>query len=133
MRPPLSCGSKWAGSTFFYHLPLTKHCVDAGKEKFQALESQPVRELLAQLAWTSVAEPALLRVVHSQVRHVIHATCGDEFSEKYLGRVEAWACVELLPWLDDLFQAHGARSTQSWRQVISQHVLQVRAALVSRW
>ncbi|TYZ62631.1 hypothetical protein PybrP1_006910 [[Pythium] brassicae (nom. inval.)] len=98
-----------------------------GKEKFQALASQPVRELLAQLEWMGIAEPALLRVVHSQVRQVIHATCGDEFSEKYLGRVEAWACVELLPWLDDLFQAtaaSGAQSTQSWREVISQHVLQ---------
>lgn len=107
---------------------MTQH--DAGKEKFQALDSRPVRELLAQLEWMSVAEPALLRVVHSQVRQMIRATCGDEFSETYLDRVEEWACEELLPWLDDLFQATAAasaRSTQTWREVISQHVLQVRA------
>lgn len=74
----------------------------------------------------SVAEPALLRVLHSQVRKMIQATCGDEYSEKYLERVEEWACVELLPWLDDLFRSSAnSMSTLKWREILSQHVLQV--------
>lgn len=74
----------------------------------------------------SVAEPALLRVLHSQVRKMIQATCGDEYSEKYLDQMEEWACVELLPWLDDLFRSSASSvSMPKWREILSQHVLQV--------
>lgn len=124
--------------TSLYKRPLTSIVCDtnemlfylflhAGKEKFQALDSQPIRELLAQLEWMSVAEPALLRVLHSQVRKMTQATCGDEYTEKYLDRVEEWACVELLPWLDDLFHTSpNGVPTLKWREILSQHVLHVR-------
>lgn len=103
-------------------------CIRIGKEKFQAFDSQPIRELLLQLEWMSIAEPALLRVLHSQVRKMIHSTCGEDYMEKYLDKVDEWACSELLPWLDELLQTVKHSSTQTWRAILSQHVLQVRLA-----
>ncbi|KAF1313781.1 Anaphase-promoting complex subunit 2, partial [Globisporangium splendens] len=97
----------------------------SGKEKFQAFDAQPIRELLVQLEWMGIAEPALLRVLHSQVRRMIHSTCGEDYMETYLDKVEEWACSELLPWLDDLLQTVKHSSTQRWREILSQHVLQV--------
>uniref|UniRef100_K3X5T3 Anaphase-promoting complex subunit 2 n=1 Tax=Globisporangium ultimum (strain ATCC 200006 / CBS 805.95 / DAOM BR144) TaxID=431595 RepID=K3X5T3_GLOUD len=96
----------------------------SGKEKFQAFDAQPIRELLVQLEWMGIAEPALLQVLHSQVRRMIHSTCGEDYMETYLDKIEEWACSELLPWLDDLLQTVLHSSTQKWREILSQHVLQ---------
>jgi anaphase-promoting complex subunit 2 len=96
-----------------------------GREKFQAFDSRPIQALLLQLNWMHIAEPALLRVLHSQIHKTMEATCGDDFSERYLEQLERWASSELLPWLDDLLQT-SARDAESirWREILSRHVIQ---------
>ncbi|RLN98249.1 hypothetical protein BBJ28_00000036 [Nothophytophthora sp. Chile5] len=95
-----------------------------GKEKFQAFDSRPIRGALLQLEWLSVAEPALMRVLHSQVRQMVGATCGEVYDERFLAEMESWACSELLPWLDELLHSDGDASTRKWREILSRHVLQ---------
>ncbi|RLN49380.1 hypothetical protein BBJ28_00000832 [Nothophytophthora sp. Chile5] len=95
-----------------------------GKEKFQAFDSRPIRGALLQLEWLGVAEPALMRVLHSQVRKMVCATCGEVYDEKFLAEMETWACSELLPWLDELLPSDGDASTRKWREILSRHVLQ---------
>ncbi|KAF1790894.1 Cullin homology [Phytophthora cactorum] len=78
-----------------------------GKEKSQTFDSRPIRQTLLQLEWLHVAEPALLRVLHSQIK-----------------KVEQWACSELLPWLEEIMQTKDEASTRKWREILSRHVLQ---------
>uniref|UniRef100_H3GLW2 Anaphase-promoting complex subunit 2 n=1 Tax=Phytophthora ramorum TaxID=164328 RepID=H3GLW2_PHYRM len=95
-----------------------------GLEQAQAFDARPIRQTLLQLQWLHVAEPALLRVLHSQVKKVVRATCGDAFDELFLAEVEHWACSELLPWLQETMQTNDHESVQKWRDTLSQHVLQ---------
>lgn len=95
-----------------------------GKEKAQAFDSRPIRQTLLQLQWLHVAEPALLRVLHSQVKKVVKATCGDVYDELYLTELEHWACSELLPWLEEVMQTKDEALVTKWRETLSRHVRQ---------
>ncbi|KAE9041271.1 Anaphase-promoting complex subunit 2 [Phytophthora rubi] len=95
-----------------------------GKEKAQAFDSRPIRQTLLQLQWLHVAEPALLRVLHSQVKKVVKATCGDVYDELYLTELEQWACSELLPWLEEVMQTKDETLMNKWRETLSRHVRQ---------
>ncbi|EGZ09658.1 hypothetical protein PHYSODRAFT_564225 [Phytophthora sojae] len=95
-----------------------------GKEKSQAFDSRPIRQTLLQLQWLHVAEPALLRVLHSQVKKVVKATCGEVYDELYLAELEEWACSELLPWLEEIMQTKDENLARKWRETLSRHVLQ---------
>ncbi|KAG7388122.1 Anaphase-promoting complex subunit 2 [Phytophthora pseudosyringae] len=95
-----------------------------GKEKSQAFDSRPMRQALLQLEWLHVVEPALLRVLHSQVKRAVKSTCGEVFDELFLAEMEQWACSELLPWLDEIMQTKDEASSRTWRAVLSRHVLQ---------
>ncbi|KAK1939949.1 Anaphase-promoting complex subunit 2 [Phytophthora citrophthora] len=95
-----------------------------GKEKSQAFDSRPIRQTLQQLEWLHVAEPALFRVLHSQVKKVVKSTCGEVYDELFLTEVEQWACSELLPWLEEIMQTKDEVSTRKWREILSRHVLQ---------
>ncbi|POM78930.1 Anaphase-promoting complex subunit [Phytophthora palmivora] len=95
-----------------------------GKEKSQAFDSRPIRQTLLQLEWLHVAEPALLRVLHSQIKKVVKATCGEVYDELFLSEVEQWAGSELLPWLEEIMQTKDETASNKWRDVLSRHVLQ---------
>ncbi|ETN05330.1 hypothetical protein, variant [Phytophthora nicotianae INRA-310] len=95
-----------------------------GKEKSQAFDSRPIRQTLLQLEWLHVAEPALLRVLHSQIKKVVKSTCGEVYDELFLTEVEQWACSELLPWLEEIMQTKDEASTRKWRDILSRQVLQ---------
>ncbi|KAG7391471.1 Anaphase-promoting complex subunit 2 [Phytophthora boehmeriae] len=95
-----------------------------GTEKSQAFDSRPIRQALLQLEWLQVVEPALVRVLHSQVRKMVKKTCGEVFDEQFLAEMEEWACSELLPWLEELLQTSEDASAQKWREVLSRHVVQ---------
>ncbi|KAG3112977.1 Anaphase-promoting complex subunit 2 [Phytophthora idaei] len=95
-----------------------------GKEKSQTFDSRPIRQTLLQLEWLHVAEPALLRVMHSQIKKVVKSTCGEGYDELFLTEVEQWACSELLPWLEEIMQTKDEASTRKWREILSRHVLQ---------
>ncbi|KAF4323199.1 hypothetical protein BBO99_00002780 [Phytophthora kernoviae] len=95
-----------------------------GKEKSQAFDSRPIRQALLQLEWLYVVEPALVRVLHSQVRKMVKKTCGEVYDEQFLAEMEEWACSELLPWLEELLQMNEDASSQKWREILSRHVLQ---------
>ncbi|KAF1784190.1 Cullin homology [Phytophthora cactorum] len=95
-----------------------------GKEKSQTFDSRPIRQTLLQLEWLHVAEPALLRVLHSQIKKVVKSTCGEVYDELFLTEVEQWACSELLPWLEEIMQTKDEASTRKWREILSRHVLQ---------
>jgi hypothetical protein len=95
-----------------------------GREKSQAFDSTPIRQTMLQLQWLHVAEPALLRVLHAQVKQAVKTTCGEVFDELFLAEVEHWACSELLPWLQDVMQTEDEASTRRWREILSRHVLQ---------
>eukprot|EP00644_Phytophthora_capsici_P001479 jgi/Phyca11/526540/estExt2_fgenesh1_pm.C_PHYCAscaffold_100100 len=95
-----------------------------GKEKSQAFDSRPIRQTLQQLEWLQVAEPALFRVLHSQVKRVVKSTCGEVYDELFLTEVEEWACSELLPWLEEIMQTKDEASTRKWRESLSRHVVQ---------
>ncbi|RLN48195.1 hypothetical protein BBJ29_000303 [Phytophthora kernoviae] len=95
-----------------------------GKEKSQAFDSRPIRQALLQLEWLHVVEPALVRVLHSQVRKMVKKTCGEVYDEQFLAEMEEWACSELLPWLEELLQTNEDASSQKWREILSRHVLQ---------
>ncbi|EEY69744.1 anaphase-promoting complex subunit, putative [Phytophthora infestans T30-4] len=95
-----------------------------GKEKSQTFDSRPIRQTLLQLEWLHVAEPALLRVLHSQIKKVVKSTCGEVYDELFLTEVEQWACSELLPWLEEIMQTKDEASTGKWREILSRHVRQ---------
>ncbi|GMF37876.1 unnamed protein product [Phytophthora lilii] len=95
-----------------------------GREKAQAFDAAPIRQTLLQLQWLHVAEPALLRVLHSQVKKVVKKTCGEVYDELFLTEVEQWACSELLPWLDEVMQTNDQASAEKWKEALSRHVLQ---------
>ncbi|KAG6595925.1 Anaphase-promoting complex subunit 2 [Phytophthora cinnamomi] len=94
-----------------------------GQEKSQAFDSRPIRQTLLQLQWLHVAEPALLRVLHAQVKKVVTATCGEVYDELYLAELEQWACSELLPWLEEVMQTKDEKLVDKWKQTLAQHVL----------
>lgn len=97
-----------------------------GKEKFQAFEARPVRELLMQLEWMRLAEPAVMNVLDSQVRKTIQTMGREELTEPLLSQVEDWACAELLPWIDEVLEtdAHAATPLK-WKRMLSYRVLEV--------
>ncbi|KAF4042388.1 Anaphase promoting complex (APC) subunit 2 [Phytophthora infestans] len=95
-----------------------------GKEKSQTFDSRPIRQTLLQLEWLHVAEPALLRVLHSQIKKVVKSTCGEVYDELFLTEVEQWACSELLPWLEEIMQTKDEASKRKWREILSRHVRQ---------
>ncbi|KAF4042378.1 Anaphase promoting complex (APC) subunit 2 [Phytophthora infestans] len=95
-----------------------------GKEKSQTFDSRPIRQTLLQLEWLHVAEPALLRVLYSQIKKVVKSTCGEVYDELFLTEVEQWACSELLPWLEEIMQTKDEASTGKWREILSRHVRQ---------
>lgn len=96
-----------------------------GREKFQAFDSRPIQALLLQLDWMHIAEPAFLRVLHSQIRKTMEATCGDDYTERYLEQLEQWAASELLPWLNDLLQTDERDAVSLWwTEILSRHVIE---------
>ncbi|DBA04288.1 TPA: hypothetical protein N0F65_002050 [Lagenidium giganteum] len=95
-----------------------------GKGQDFDFDSRSIRELLFQLEWTPLVEPALLRVLHNQVQKMILTSCGTEFDRHQMDEIEEWACLELLPWLDELMQTVKESSTEKWKAILSQHVLQ---------
>lgn len=104
----------------------------SGTEKFQAFDAQPIRELLMQLEWMRLAEPAMMNVLESQIRKTIQSMGGDELCEPLLNQVEDWACAELLPWIDEVLQTDGdAATSHKWKEVLSYRVVEVSILSVS--
>ncbi|OWZ10966.1 Anaphase-promoting complex subunit [Phytophthora megakarya] len=95
-----------------------------GTEKSQAFDSKPIRQTLLQLQWLHVAEPALLRVLHLQIKKMVRSTCGEVYDELFLAQVEQWAGSELLPWLAESMQTKDVAASNKWREILSRHVLQ---------
>ncbi|GLE11729.1 hypothetical protein PINS_up024316 [Pythium insidiosum] len=96
----------------FFSMSFHKFC---GKEKFQAFDSRPIQELLQQLDWMHIAEPALRKVLHSQIQRALVVTCGDDFTARYLAPLEDWAASALLPWIHDMLHVEATRTQWSER------------------
>ncbi|GLE05046.1 hypothetical protein PINS_up014030 [Pythium insidiosum] len=96
----------------FFSMSFHKFC---GKEKFQAFDSRPIQELLQQLDWMHIAEPALRKVLHSQIQRALVVTCGDDFTARYLAPLEDWAASALLPWIHDMLHVETTRTQWSER------------------
>uniref|UniRef100_M4BJY0 Cullin family profile domain-containing protein n=1 Tax=Hyaloperonospora arabidopsidis (strain Emoy2) TaxID=559515 RepID=M4BJY0_HYAAE len=97
-------------------------------------DARSIQQTLQQLAWLPVAESALVRVLHAQVKKAVVLTCGQVFDEQLLGRVEHWGRVEMLPWLEELLllseeDDDDSASRTKWRQRLARQVLKEFASL----
>ncbi|KAJ0401858.1 hypothetical protein P43SY_007792 [Pythium insidiosum] len=102
----------------FFSMSFHKFC---GKQKFQAFDSRAIQELLQQLDWMHLAEPALRRVLQSQIQRALVETCGDDFTARHLAPLEDWAAAALLPWIHEMLR--DADTRQRWSERLSRDVL----------
>ncbi|KAI9916179.1 hypothetical protein PsorP6_016891 [Peronosclerospora sorghi] len=93
------------------------------KETLHESHSRSIRQALVQLEWVHVAEPAIFRVVHTQVKKVVTSTCCQVYDENLLEQVEQWACSDLLPWIQETLQRPDETAMNKWKQILSQHVV----------